>query len=171
MTTFDWSIPLDVIFISDTTHIIYCRVRDMLKSDDIEALKREFIITKEEEEERLKEILKKIVKFVKVTEEGAIVFEIKDLAGIDRIGLALAARYVAGKLVENIRQEVSLDELSQITGLKEKVASARVKDLAKEGLVERLGRGLYRARGLFAVEKIIEKVTEKYTLGDLESEE
>ena len=130
---------------------------------ELEELKEKFIVTKESEERRLKDALENILPLAKVTESGVVLFERKDLAVIDRVALIIAARYLAGCLVDSIRQEVSIGEIYEMAGLSsKKVASARASDLVKEGLVNNVGRGLYRARGLFGVEKILERLKAKY---------
>ncbi|RLF02756.1 MAG: hypothetical protein DRK00_09625 [Thermoprotei archaeon] len=131
-------------------------------SNELERLKKEFIVTEEEEVERLRKALEKILPLAKVTKTGTVLFERSDLAGADRVALVIAARYLAGRLDDSIRQEVSLAEISEMTGLKKKAVSARISELADKGLVDRVNRGLYKARGLFSVEKIIEEMSNKY---------
>ena len=130
---------------------------------EIDELKRRFIVSKEEERRRLKEALERILPLAKVTESGTVLLERRDLAQVDRVALVIAARYLAGCLVDNIRQEVSLNEIYEMAGLpNKKVASARTSELVKEGLVDNVGRGRYRARGIFGVEKILERLEAKY---------
>ena len=133
-----------------------------MEDTNIEELKREFIVSEEEEKMRLKEVLKRILKFTKVTEQGEVIFEQKGLSTTSRIMLILATRYLGGRLSDKISCEVSLKELARMAGTKEKVASARVSELIKEGLVETVKRGVYRVRSLTAVEEILSRVERKY---------
>jgi len=131
----------------------------------LEELKRKFIVDEEEEKKRIEGLLQRILRFARVTKEGFVYFERKNLSQIDRVALVIAARYLGGLLEESISQEVNLEEITIMTGVSKRVASARVADLSKEGLVDNVSRGRYRARGLFAVEKILDLLERKYTGG------
>lgn len=128
---------------------------------ELEKLKKMFILSSEAEKERLKEVLKRIVKYAKVTETGTVFFEVKGLPKNLMLALALAARFVAGMLDEKISQEVMLEELASMVGVDKKTASARLSELSREGLVISVGRGRYRMAGLYMVEKVLEMIAEK----------
>jgi len=131
----------------------------------LEELKKKFIVDEEEEKKRIEELLLRILPFARVTRDGYVHFERKNLSQIDRVALVLAARYLGGLLEDSISQEVNLGEIAAMTGVNRRVASARVADLSKEGLVDSVSRGRYRARGLFAVEKILDLLDKKYSGG------
>ncbi|MFA7708261.1 MAG: hypothetical protein WCX73_04895, partial [Candidatus Pacearchaeota archaeon] len=78
----------------------------------MEDLKKEFIIDKDNyEKERIPELVKKILRYCKITNEGQVMFEEKDLILKDKIKLILIARFLANKLDKNIPEEVSIDEI------------------------------------------------------------
>jgi len=132
---------------------------------EIEELKKEFIITEKEEEERLRRMLERILKFARITVNGEVIFERKDLSRTDRIKLILVARYLGSRLSDSIPGEVTLKELAKMASAKEKVVSARVSELIKEGLVETVRRGHYRVRSLSAAEDIMNSIERKYEKG------
>mgnify|MGYP003885706303 CR=1 FL=1 len=120
------------------------------------------MVSKEEEERLLERLLERILPFARITEEGEVIFERKDLTQADRIALVLVARYLGARLSKNISQEVTLEELSGMSEVKRKVAATRVSELSREGLVDVVSRGRYKVRGLLAAEEIIRRLEEKY---------
>lgn len=131
----------------------------------LEELRRKFIISKKEEETKiLEKLLRRILPFARITEGGEVMLERKNLAQIDRIALVLVARFLGARLSENISQEVTLEEIFRMAGVKKKVASARTSELIKDGIVDMVSRGRYKIRSLITAEEVIKRLEEKYIL-------
>jgi hypothetical protein len=71
-----------------------------------------------------------------------------DLPGKQQVKLVLAARLLASKLDDAILGEVTVEQLSEYTGLPKDQAAARAKECMDERFADRSARGSYKARPL-----------------------
>ena len=131
------------------------------EGEDLEKLKREFIVSEEEERAMLRKILVRMTRYARVSKDGYVYIERKDLSKRLKILLVVMARYIAGLLDESIPKEVNLDEVATISGVTKKEASARLSEFAREGLIVRTNKGEYRAMSLYAVEKFLDLLERK----------
>jgi len=129
--------------------------------EELEELKKRFIISEDEERAMLKDILTRIMSYAKVFKNGYVHIEKRNLSKRLKILLAVMARYVAGLLDESISKEISLDEIVAITGASKKEASARLSEFIKEGLITRTEKGKYRATSLHAAEELLDILERK----------
>jgi hypothetical protein len=128
----------------------------------MEDLKKEFIIDKDNyEKERIPELVKKILRYCKITNEGQVMFEEKDLILKDKIKLILIARFLANKLDKNIPEEVSIDEIliSIGSGNRDSLIT-RTKEVIDEGVAKRNSKGKYSILP-FYVKQILDKLEKK----------
>ena len=87
--------------------------------------------------------------------DGSIIYEKNVTSAVDKIRIALIARYLANKLEPNIPADVSLEQLVEYTGIDQKIVSARLTEIVSEGFGARVGSGLYRVVP-FYMEKFLE---------------
>lgn len=112
---------------------------------------------------RLLQLVDLLANFVKVNPRTGEVFVVrKDLPNKIKVGLVIAARFVAHRLNENVNPGIGRKEIADFTGVPEKIVSARATELVKEGIVSRLSSGTFTARSLISVEKWLEDIVKKY---------
>ena len=135
-------------------------------------------LTKKEET-----IIKKFLKEKKVTPEFILKLTDKfaDIATImptgevsikcecstkDKVATIMIARFLGSQLKEkikiDIKAEVTVEEVARYALISKSVASARLKDLKDEGLLESPARGIFRVRSISQAEKWIASLHKKY---------
>lgn len=83
-----------------------------------------------------------------------------------RVAAVAIARFLGHMLKEklkiDIKAEVSREEVAKYAGTDKVVASARLKDLTDEGLLERISPGVFRVRSLSQAERWIDRLCKEY---------
>jgi len=111
----------------------------------LEELKSQFLVDDEVPNEKLEQLISRALHHCVVRKKGTV--DIKtNLPGKQLVKLALAARLLASKLDESVNGDVTVEELSEFTGLPKDQAAARAKDCLDEKFAERSARGSYKAR-------------------------
>jgi len=129
---------------------------------DMEDIRKQFIVDEKEFNSKdIERFAKRILQDVKVTKEGKILFEVASMNNGDKIGLIFISRFVANKFEKSIPEEVTLQEVADFCNVSQKVANARVSDVAKTGLIRRIKPGKYMVVP-YKIEKFIDKVDKKY---------
>ncbi len=84
----------------------------------------------------------------------------------DRIAAITIARFLGYLLRDRtkvaIKAEISREEVAKYAGTDKFVASARLKDLKDDGLLDSPSRGIFKVRSLSQAERWIDRLHEKY---------
>ena len=111
----------------------------------IEDLKKKFIVDDDVLKNRLEEIATKALEHCVVDKKGNVHFNGSNLSAREKLSLILAARAIASQMDETIKSDVSMAELTLISGLPEKQITARIAELTKDKLVTSSKKGIYSA--------------------------
>ena len=111
----------------------------------IEDLKKKFIVDDDVLKNRLEEIATKALEHCVVDKKGNVHFNSSNLSAREKLSLILAARAIASQMDETIKSDVSMAELTLISGLPEKQITARIAELTKDKLVTSSKKGIYSA--------------------------
>lgn len=111
----------------------------------IEELRRRFIVDEDVLKARLESLGEKALAHCVVDKRGVVHITAENLSAKEKIKLVLAARAIASELTEGISGEVSVSEISKITGLPENQVRARGNDLISEKYAESPSRGVFKA--------------------------
>jgi hypothetical protein len=128
----------------------------------MEDLKKAFIVDeKAYEKEKIPEQIKKVLKYGKVTKEGRVLLEKNNLTIRDNLKIILIARFLASKLDESIREDITIDEIVASMGTDNKESLiTRMKEIVDEGVAKRLASGVYVIVPFF-VDTILDKFDKK----------
>jgi hypothetical protein len=111
----------------------------------IEDLKKKFIVDDDVLKNRLEDIATKALEHCVVDMKGNVHFNSSNLSAREKLSLTLAARAIASQMDETIKSDVSMAELTLISGLPEKQITARIAELTKDKLVTSSKKGVYSA--------------------------
>jgi vancomycin resistance protein YoaR len=118
---------------------------------ELEDLEKQFILNEDMEDEDIKDLISRILKFCKIDNKGFVVIQKSSLIMPQKIMLVLSARYLANKLQQklgreniNIYEVVTAHELSSMLKEKDTVIIARLKDLKDAKKVISSERGVYK---------------------------
>jgi hypothetical protein len=123
----------------------------------MEELKKKFIVEEKLDEKRIGNFVERTLPFCKVTKDGMIIIEIKGLKALEKVKLALVARFLANKLDNSIPAEISNGELSTSLSIPEDQIRARMAELGEEKFATQVKRGLHQANPL-QIERVIEEL-------------
>lgn len=112
----------------------------------LEELKEQFLIDDEIRAERLEHLIAKALPHCVVDRKGTVHIKNVNRSGKEQVKLVLGARLVASKLDEAVSGEVSVEQISEYTGLPKNQAAARAKECLDEKFADRSARGSYKAR-------------------------
>jgi hypothetical protein len=129
---------------------------------DLRELKERFIVDDDVQGERLAHLAEKALNHCVVRKNGSVEISSR-LAGKDQVKLVLSARLIASKLEESLSSEVTIDQISEYTGLPKNQAAARAKECLDERFAERSQRGSYKARS-FKVEEFLDTLARSKSL-------
>jgi hypothetical protein len=115
---------------------------------DLNELRDRFLVDDDIRQDRLAKLVEKALAHCVVHKNGAVELRHGRLAGKDQVKLVLSARLIASSLEESLPGDVTVDQLSEYTGLPKNQAAARAKECLDERFAERSARGSYRARSL-----------------------
>lgn len=128
----------------------------------LEDLKKRFIVDKSKyEEEKLPFFIEKVLIFCKVDSEGVVYLERQNLPLRDKILISLIGRFLASKLDNSIKAELTGDEIATILGEDKAVIFARLNDLLNSKIISRLEKGTYSIIPLYT-ERILLELESKY---------
>ena len=130
----------------------------------MENLKEKFIVSEKIDEKRIKEFVKRLLPFCKVTKNGGIIIERADLTNIEKIKVSLVARFLANRLEPGIPPEVTGEELSNSLMIPKNQVLARLKELKDEKFAFRVGKGIYKVN-LLRIENFLKSLESKYKVG------
>lgn len=114
---------------------------------DLQKLSEEFLVENDVSLERVAQLVQKLLPYCVVRKDGTVDIRAGNLPSRSQVKLVLAARLVASRLkASEVKEEVSVEQISEYTGLPKNQASARAKECVDERFADRSGRGSYRAR-------------------------
>jgi len=124
----------------------------MSKEALAEKIRKKLVI----ESEITDEVIDKASRLIGLTKEGKIIFKIDRgrLSIADQVLLYLIAKRLAYEAELVDRDSCSLSELAQELGISVRVVAARLSELLRKNLVERLETGTYRVSPLAISETI-----------------
>ncbi|MFX1566482.1 MAG: hypothetical protein ACFFCH_10870 [Promethearchaeota archaeon] len=135
---------------------------------DLDDIKKRFIVDDDAiQEKQFVGMIVRANRFIKVSKSGQIHFELTNLTNKDRVALVFIGRFLGNRLEPEIRKEVLNEELSTITGLKPKIVSARISELKKEPLIERIDKGVHRAISLFIIDRFLKKLEQRLATNEI----
>jgi hypothetical protein len=127
----------------------------------MENLKERFIISEKIDEKRIKEFVERLLPFCKVTKSGGIIIENPRLTTLEKVKVALIARFLANSLDSEISPEVNGEELSNSLMIPKNQVLARLKELKDEKFAFRVSKGVYRVNP-FKIEDFLKELENKY---------
>ena len=143
--------------------------------NELNSLVDEFVVKHDQLKKDLEEILKKLTKFVKITEDGEILFQEMggNLSIKDKAFLVILVRYVATKLnevkkskiISNVNIITKLKDVQDAIGLSGKSANSlrnRINELInEEKVVKRVKKGNYTIANLRSAINYMKKIEVK----------
>lgn len=127
----------------------------------MENLKEKFIVSEKIDEKRIKQFVERLLPFCKVTKSGGIVIEKAELTTIEKIKIALTARFLANSLDSEISPEVSGEEISNSLMIPKDQVLARLKELKDEKFAFRISKGIYKVNP-FKIDELLNSLENKY---------
>jgi hypothetical protein len=133
----------------------------------VEELKKKFIVEEKLDEKRVANYIERILPFCKISKDGMVIVETKNLKTLQQVKLALVARFLANYLDKNIPAEMGNGELSNSLSIPEDQIAARIKELREGKFAISVKRGLHQAnplqieRFMIELETINKKKAEK----------
>jgi hypothetical protein len=127
----------------------------------MENLKERFIVSEKIDEKRIKEFVERLLPFCKVTKSGGIIIENPRLTTLEKVKVALIARFLANSLDSEISPEVNGEELSNSLMIPKNQVLARLKELKDEKFAFRVSKGVYRVNP-FKIEDFLKELENKY---------
>lgn len=125
-------------------YVHYLHIRTGDNMENLEELKKKFIVDKEHyEEEQLGKHVDKISKYCKTDSEGNVHIEVQNLTNKEKIKLVLVARFIANKLKSDITPEVNIKTVSDSVHKNEHQVRARLSEIVREGFIRQKKRGVY----------------------------
>lgn len=117
-----------------------------MSDSSIEELKKKFFIDKATyAKEYLKGDLEGVMRYSRITEDGSVSITSPKLTDKRKIGVVLAARFVANKLDQKIPEVVTAEEIATYARIDKAIVNARAKELIDEGYASREKPGQYKA--------------------------
>ena len=108
--------------------------------DDI---KSQFIVGNDYNREATRKLASKALKFGRITQDGSVIIDNKNLSPDDKIKLALTIKFLAHNLDEKISASLKPGELTAILGERNEAVGSRFSAMAKNGFAKREGHGNY----------------------------
>jgi len=127
----------------------------------MEHLKEKFIVSEKIDEKRIREFIERLLPFCKVTKSGGVIIEKAELTTVEKIGIALAARFLANSLDSEISPEVNGEELSNSLMIPKDQVLARLKELRDEKFAFRVSKGVYKVNP-FKIDDLLKSLENKY---------
>ena len=113
--------------------------------DELESLKQQFIVDSfVYNTNKTKKYVTQVLKHCKITSEGRVIIENKNLQKIDTIALIILARYLANKLEDKISESITLKEVYKMTKLSESSVRGHISTLFDRNIIVKPSDGIYQ---------------------------
>jgi len=109
-------------------------------SDDI---RNQFIVTDDFNKQKVEEQARKAIKFGRITSDGTVIIDAKNLPKVQQLRLCLVIRYIAHCLNDEIPGTVSPSGLVKVLGQRTEAIGSGLSKLASEGFAKREAHGEY----------------------------
>lgn len=115
-----------------------------------------------DDEKILEDLLKRARKFIALTRDGKVYFQIERgrIPKLFQVALYLVAKKFAYEAGIRDTEGVTIDELSKDLGETDKLISAMLSDLLSRGLIDRVERGVYSV-SLPQIQLILSEIEQK----------
>lgn len=127
----------------------------------MEDLKKKFIVEENLEEKKLVGYVERILPFCKISKSGGIILEMHEATALEKVKLALVARFLANHLEGSISPEVNPEELSRNLDIPKDQVYARLKELKDDRFAVTSDKGIYRVN-TFEIGKFLDEIEGKY---------
>jgi hypothetical protein len=111
----------------------------------IEELKKQFIVDGNVLKARLEPVVTKALAHCRIDKDGRVEIRNTRLSGKEQVKLTLAARVIGSEMDPAISPEVSVVEISKVTGLPANQVRARGRDAIEDKFAQSPRSGVYRA--------------------------
>lgn len=108
-----------------------------------DALKNKFIVDETTTREDAEQLIKKALKYGRVSKSGDIIIDKVQLSQDNILRLALVLRFLAHGIDESITESVRPTELTKVMGERVESVGSRLSQLAKTGFAKKSGYGQY----------------------------
>lgn len=130
----------------------------MMKDEELEKLKTEFIVDENKyNEERVPQQIKRLLKFARVGTGGKVFVEPRNLSPDYRLKVILVARFLANKLHLEINPQITIEELSEYSHLDKDQVRARMSNIVRQKFAKRVDKGIFIVLP-FQINKFIEEL-------------
>jgi len=109
-------------------------------------------------QDKLTRLMGLMLKFLRVAKDGQVVI-IKNVPSRKILQLILSSRFIANKVENNIKEELTKEELLAYSCLKKEVFNTRFSELLKDGFVDKKDNAV-KAKNILLVERFLEKLGE-----------
>jgi len=124
---------------------------------------KRFVEDREFEEVKMLELVEKLADYATVNKSGDVFLKKENLTDGEKAMIIVSARFLGHYLgIEGVSEISSVEDVVKYGSLDQMVAGARLADLAKERLVDRTGRGMYRTRSAATLQRWLEELAAKY---------
>lgn len=127
----------------------------------MEEIKKKFIVQQNLEQKRIVEYTERLLPFCTITENGEVLITKKELKTLEKVKVALIARYLANRLESKISNEVSPDELALYLDVPKDQINARLKDARDDKFANTSDKGLSSVNPL-RIGSFLEELEKKY---------
>lgn len=129
------------------------------KSRRAEKIKEMLVV---DEEKILEELLRKARKFIALTKDGKVYFQVERtrIPKLFQVALYLVAKKFAYEAGIRQSESVTIEEISRDLGETEKMISAMLSELLSRGLIDMIERGVYSV-SLPQIQLILSEVEQK----------
>jgi len=110
----------------------------------LEDLKKRFLVDDDLGKARLEQLLEKALPYCVVDRKGGVHLQV-ELPAKNRLKLVLAARAIASLIDESVSAELSVDDLSALSGLPKNQVTARASDIVKDKFAQTVKPGVLKA--------------------------
>jgi|GEM_PF-1162116 len=128
-------------------------------------LTRQFIVDESDTRRNTQELIKKVLKFGKVSKNGDIIIEDRSLSKDNILKLALVVRFLAHGLDETIPDSIRPSDLTKVMSERIEAVGSRLSALVKSNFAKKDGYGKYIVH-YYKIEKFLAELEHGNEAGD-----
>jgi hypothetical protein len=127
----------------------------------MENLRKRFIVEENLEEKKITEYVERVLPFCKVTKNGAIWLGERPVTNLEKVKIALVARFLANRIEQSIPSEITANELSNSLEIPQDQIRARLKDVRDSKFAFSSENGKHKVRPS-EIGKFLDELERKY---------
>jgi len=127
----------------------------------MEDLKKRFIVEENLEEKKTSGYIERLLPFCKISNSGDILLGEKALTTLEKVKIALVARYLANHIEPSISAEITPEELVTCLDISKEQIFARLKDVRDDKFAHGSGNSGYKVKPL-EIGKFLDELEKKY---------